>query len=738
MLPLPNLDDQTFSQIVDNAKKLIPRIYPEWNDENYHDPGITLIELFAWLKEMQQYYLDQVTPRNEMKFLKLLGTELRKKACAVTQIGFSGVRSKVFLPEGTRLQTDGSVFETTDRILLHEAEIGNIKVFSGNRYVNVFSEYDSYHVQFFAFGDNPSAGDALYIGLNASLPEDVDIPMYIDIFDEYPVARNKISASREDYKPDGIFWEYCSDYNGRTHWLPLDIIKDETCDLRQSGRIIFRVRGDMRKSGIIRGQKAYYWVRATLRKPGCEESPKIKGIRFNTVEALHRNTLSRCYSFSGSGMPDQRFSLHSYLSLFGQVSVQVRENGCWRYWHNAASYSGPEERVFKKTVDYDGCECIISFGDGKNGAIPPEGKDNIRVICSEPAFYNESVLGGGNGYPNQRFKIKWSNLIPEELVIQLGIRDEDGEMVWEDWVFTEDLDSSPPDGKVFSLITESGEIVFGDNEHGMLPYKGEGNIRIISCATGGGVDGNIKAGRITGIQWPAGLPNGGLAGVKAENFVHARGGAEAETLAEAKHRIKTGLVLPKRAVTAEDYERIACETPGLRVAKAKAIPSYSPGLRNYPQEKSEGCVTVAVVSYSLKEKPMPDRDFLRKVKEHIDKHRLVTTRVFTVPPEYIEINIYANVAVKDGFSNIEQIIREELEKLLRPLDISGGIGGWEFGRPVYKKDLFSLLDRLECVQYVEQLTLSARGSGFEKTPGGDIIIAPYGLVCLGSCEINVI
>ena len=77
-MPLPNLnlDDKTFKELVEDAKKHIPIYAPKWTDHSIHDPGITIIELFAWLTEMQLYYLSRITPENKIKFLKILGNEL--------------------------------------------------------------------------------------------------------------------------------------------------------------------------------------------------------------------------------------------------------------------------------------------------------------------------------------------------------------------------------------------------------------------------------------------------------------------------------------------------------------------------------------------------------------------------------------------------------------------------------------------------------------------------------------
>jgi hypothetical protein len=71
-LTLPNLDDRTYADLVAEALALIPALAPDWTDHNPADPGITLIELFAWLTEMLVYRLDQVTDENRLAFLRLI------------------------------------------------------------------------------------------------------------------------------------------------------------------------------------------------------------------------------------------------------------------------------------------------------------------------------------------------------------------------------------------------------------------------------------------------------------------------------------------------------------------------------------------------------------------------------------------------------------------------------------------------------------------------------------------
>ncbi|OMF89526.1 hypothetical protein [Paenibacillus sp. FSL R7-0337] len=75
-LPVMKLDDLSFDQLVADATALIPLYDPDWTNYNPSDPGITLVELFAYFTEMVLYRLDQVTDESRQQFLKLLGITL--------------------------------------------------------------------------------------------------------------------------------------------------------------------------------------------------------------------------------------------------------------------------------------------------------------------------------------------------------------------------------------------------------------------------------------------------------------------------------------------------------------------------------------------------------------------------------------------------------------------------------------------------------------------------------------
>src|SRR5919108_1439042 len=100
--PPLNLDNRTFADLVAEGRALIPRYAPAWTNHNASDPGITLLDLLAWLTEMLLYRLNQVPDRHYRAFLDLIGVTVR--ADETTQAAISrairalGARSRAVSP----------------------------------------------------------------------------------------------------------------------------------------------------------------------------------------------------------------------------------------------------------------------------------------------------------------------------------------------------------------------------------------------------------------------------------------------------------------------------------------------------------------------------------------------------------------------------------------------------------------------------------------------------------------
>ena len=100
-----------------------PEWKPVWSDLNDSDPGITMLQVFAWLGEMLAYRMNQVPALNYLKFLQLLGVELRAAEPAYAEISFqmkpAHPELTTIVPTGTQViaETEGGgpplVFEAT-------------------------------------------------------------------------------------------------------------------------------------------------------------------------------------------------------------------------------------------------------------------------------------------------------------------------------------------------------------------------------------------------------------------------------------------------------------------------------------------------------------------------------------------------------------------------------------------------------------------------------------------------
>src|SRR5688500_3215117 len=115
MIPAPRLDDRAFEDIVAEAVRLIPRYCPEWTNHNPSDPGITLIELAAWMTDLILYRLNKVPEKNYIAFLNLLGIKLKPPQAARGLLQFRLVEraTRQVVPAGIQVSTPQGSDEDT-------------------------------------------------------------------------------------------------------------------------------------------------------------------------------------------------------------------------------------------------------------------------------------------------------------------------------------------------------------------------------------------------------------------------------------------------------------------------------------------------------------------------------------------------------------------------------------------------------------------------------------------------
>src|SRR4051812_8789237 len=236
-LPVPNLDDRSWKQIVDEAMRLIPRYAPEWTNHNASDPGITLLELTAWMTELILYRLNRVPEKNYLAFLDLIGVKLRSPQPAHTLLTFSLVdgAERQYIKEGTQVATpqaadeDTVVFETERDLLV-----------TGVKLDRCFSYFDETYTD-----NSPFIGGARAEGFEAFAgAQRIDRYVYLGdarfgSVNESTVLRINVNAPDHGGRDLArlLEWEY---WNGR-RWRELRVTQVEV----DRGEVVFFGPGDM-------------------------------------------------------------------------------------------------------------------------------------------------------------------------------------------------------------------------------------------------------------------------------------------------------------------------------------------------------------------------------------------------------------------------------------------------------------------------------------------------------------
>lgn len=333
---------------------------------------------------------------------------------------------------------------------------------------------------------------------------------------------------------------------------------------------------------------------------------------------------------------------------------------------------------------------------------PPEliglAVNGVAAVQSEAV---SATIGKGNGEPRQQLAL------PRAAVSGGTLELSTCEEIWRQ---RPDFDLSGRADSHFVLDAMSGRVTFGDGENGRrLPSNLPVHVRYRATRA---AEGNLPAGRV----WKR-------AGVS--NPIPATGGAAAETLEEAAARAVDSVEQSLRAVTLSDFERIALETPGVRLARAIALANFDP---DFPCFQATGVVTVIVLPHLPRRRPFPTAATRRAVAAHLAGRRLIGTRVIVSGPVYQEVSVRATVRAFPGtdLAELRQRISGALDRFLDPL-------AWPLGRDVYRSEVLQVLDETPGVDHVLKLGLIAEGD----TSCGNVCVAPTVLVVAGDHEIVV-
>lgn len=650
-MPAPVLDDRTFQDIVNECRRRIPELCPEWTDHNLSDPGITLIELFAWMTELLLYRLNRVPERNYLKFLELMGLELEPPRAAQTDIVFrltSPQPDTVRIPQGSevatvRTETEEAIsFTTEEDLRIHVPSLVYSYIEAGQGSLRDYMPaLQNPALEVDIFQPVPQTEDAFYLGYRQDLRAHT-LALTVEC---------QIEGVGVDPRRPPLAWEGWD--RARRRWQPLTVESDSTGGLNRTGQVILQLPY---RAGMTQLEaKRAFWIRCRVtpeapRQPRYRRSPQVKRVATESIGGMVR-----------------------------------------------ASHS-------------------------------------VRL--------EDELVGQSDGEPGQVLRLQRTPVLPRRPQERVVVETED--RAFEEWLEVESLGSSGPDDPHYLLDGNTGELRFGprlrtpegqERQFGRVPPLGR-QIRMRAYRSGGGRVGNVGQRTLTVLK--SSIPY--VAAVY--NPSAAEGGLDAESVEHAKVRGPEVLKARQRAVTAEDFEFHALRAG--RVARALCL---------FPRGGDGNGVRPGVVKLMLLPEVAPPHDrrlapeelvlseeLQEAVRRYLDERRLLAAELVLESPPLQFVTVWADVEPHRRADpvRVQEGVEAALYRFVNPLTGGAEARGWPFGRPLHLSEIYSVIQQVEGVEFVEAAQLYAVGpDGRTQEPVNRIELAEHGLVVSHTHRVRV-
>lgn len=703
-LNIPILDDRTYQALLKEALARISLHNPEWTNYNESDPGITLIELFAFLTENLLYRANQIPERNRRKFLSLLKVPLRPASPArglVTISNDRGPLQTVTLNDDLEIRTSQVPFRTDNAldVLPIEAQV------------------------YFKRRRN---------GPLDTLPEGPSHPQ------EQPHSEEPLHRQQHEI---ALFSQMLMHAGG------VDLT--DTVDNTLWVALLVRAFDEPAKIAEVRQAIA-----------GKTISLGIVPVLSNATQHLlpvGQISLGAHLQYAIPNLPpggklstDPRFRVPQYLPLDANASVDVlaqpgvveitlpSQPEMLTLWSNLDPLEAGTDDFPPSLDDTNLSARLITW---LRISAPHTFQVKFlwlginTVSITQQAYITNELLPRGTGEPDQAATLSRTPVLEDS--VQLTITTPDSQT--EQWNIIDDLLAAasevsisasclPPgvpvpsgiSSKVFQLDSESGIIRFGDGTHGARPPFQ--SILRVDYAYTLGADGNVGPGSINSSSV---LPPG----FAVSNPLRTWGGAAAESVSEAERHIARYLHHRDRLVSISDFESITLRTPGLNVGRVEVIPGYNPALSPSTTGDAPGSVTLMVLpmhDQDHPDAPVPDRLFLDTIAAYLEPRRLITTQIFLRGPIYKPIwaSVGLNVVPGANIARVREDVRTALTRYLSPLPLSPETlldsqmeqlampqfaqtqRGWPLRKTVVDLELLAVASRVEGVLLITNVLLA--------------------------------
>jgi hypothetical protein len=736
-LQIPNLDNRRYQELLDEALARIPVHNPEWTNFNHSDPGITLIEVFAFMTENLLYLANQVPDRNRRKFLTLLGVPLRPASSAVGVVTIANERGPletVTLGKGLEVRA-GQVPFRTERgldVLPIEAQ-----VYYKRQLPNPDQKLKDYYKQLYAS----------YTG--APFVNDADLQLYETVA---LGAQNTAGVSLTQDTVDSSLWVALLARAG-------DRPTDNTAEGRE--RLREQVREAIANKILSLGVAPSLDETSKTLAPAGQANPQSAGLLQYEIpiggELPRDQRLPRYRSLDPKALGD-------VLAGPGVVEIRLPSASEMRLWTNLDPLE-PGVNDFPPALEDTKLDdrlitwLRIRASASLSARLMWVGINSVAV--TQRAHVANELLPAGTGEPDQVITLSRAPVVPDS--VRLSV---DG-VGWDEIcdllsagpeVQVPDLrrppgaaPGRPKPSEVFQVNPESGEIKFGDGLRGKRPPAGA--VIRASYDYGVGAAGNVGPESINSSPV---LP----AGFKVGNPIRTWNGAEAEPVSEGEKQITRYLQNRERLVSAADFEAVTLRAPGVDVGRVEVIPAFNPDLGPNEPGDAAGAVTLMVIPrFDPKnpDAPMPDRVFLDAICRHLDPRRLVTTELIIRGPVYkpiwisVGINTLAGVSPAETREAVKKTLLDFLAPVRQDVDSPRALSlenqaaflitpqyawlqkGWPLRKAVTDRELMAVAGRVPGVQLVTDVFIADGG----KPPASPIAMNGLELPRVAGVSVNI-
>ncbi|MDX2097710.1 MAG: putative baseplate assembly protein [Leptolyngbyaceae cyanobacterium bins.59] len=704
-LPKSDLDDRTMQDLMDESLLRIPRYCPEWTNYNPSDPGITLVELFAWMTEQMLQRFNQVPRRNYVTFLELLGIHLQAPRPAQTDLTFYlniALSEPYTIPEGTEVATlrteaeDAIVFSTDHpftigtphlRHFLTAETLEDTPQNLRDRFTDLWTqEADGLWTgpEQFLFEEQPQPGNCFYLVLDGA--SELDGNVLAITFQGEAATSTGINPSmppRRWEAWDGDTWTSVlrQEADDSTQGFSFNELSQQGLNALQGADVVLHLPKQFPVTNFLSYQGR--WLRCVCHEPTPEQpaysrSPQIIGLAARAIGGAviaSQCTLIREEVLGISdGTPGQSFQLFGVPVLPrrpGEFLQIIPPDGLPQDWQEVTDFaeSGPDDRHYL----IDSLTGTLQFGPLVREPVQLQRETQIRRQI-------QATRRGGQS----------PTLSPPTL----------------------------------------------DRQYGAIPPRGS-TLRMMAYRTGGGQQGNVQRDTLSVLK--TAIPY--IAAVINHN--PAQNGTDAESLEQAAIRVPALLRSRDRAVTPEDFETLTLLAGKGAVAQCRCLPAV--------KSHEAGLVRVVVVpqvdttAIDRGEGIHPDQFAItpaleQQILTYLDDRKLLGVDIQLQQPTYVGVSVRTEVGLDPSYNNLqarEEILRRlrtALYRFLNPLTGGPSGTGWSFGYPVYPSDIIALFQKFEGVRYlgvVQLFELHPQGGVWVRSPSPEPVVnpGPYGLVC---------